>query len=350
VATTSSDARLVRLDLDDARWRDFVEGAPGALPFHRPSWPLFLAECYGFPAFALALAHDDGRIDAGVPVLEVHRPFAGRRWVCLPFTDVCQPLGGDDSIARLVTAANAERSRTGVKELEVRAAVEAPGFVTSEVATRHVLRLGDDPDEMFRGFRSSTRQGIRAAERESVRVETATSREGLTEVFYDLHAATRRRLGVPVQGRRFFELLWDRVLEPGGGSVLVASVGNEPIAAAVFLAAGDTVIYKFGASDADAWRLRPNNALFWTAIRDACADGRRYLDFGRSDHESEGLRRFKSSWGAEEIPLVYSSTRPTAVAHTGPPGRLGRAASFVIRRSPPVVCRVIGRAFYRYAA
>jgi lipid II:glycine glycyltransferase (peptidoglycan interpeptide bridge formation enzyme) len=183
-----------------------------------------------------------------------------------------------------------------------------------------------------------------------VRVETATSREGLTEVFYDLHAATRRRLGVPVQGRRFFELLWDRVLEPGGGSVLVASVGNEPIAAAVFLAAGDTVIYKFGASDADAWRLRPNNALFWTAIRDACADGRRYLDFGRSDHESEGLRRFKSSWGAEEIPLVYSSTRPTAVAHTGLPGRLGRAASFVIRRSPPVVCRVIGRAFYRYAA
>jgi CelD/BcsL family acetyltransferase involved in cellulose biosynthesis len=132
--------------------------------------------------------------------------------------------------------------------------------------------------------------------------------------------------------------------------VLVASVGNEPIAAAVFLAAGDTVIYKFGASDADAWRLRPNNALFWTAIRDACADGRRYLDFGRSDHESEGLRRFKSSWGAEELPLVYSSTRPTAVAHTGLPGRLGRAASFVIRRSPPVVCRVIGRAFYRYAA
>ena len=349
MATTSRDARLVRLELTDARWRALVDAADGALPFHDPAWPAFLAECYGFPAFALALTDERGDAVAGLPLLEVRRPLGPRRWLCLPFTDLCGPLGPADAIPSLVAAVDAERQARGVKELAVRDAVAAPELIPAEVAVRHVLELSDDPDEAFRAFRSSVRQGIRVAERGGVTVERATSREALTHTFYDLHVATRRRLGVPVQGRRFFELLWDRVLAPGGGSVLVASVERRPIAAAVFLAAGETVVYKFGASEADAWNARPNHALFWAAIRQACEEGRRLLDFGRSDFESEGLRRFKASWGAEEQPLVYSTTHPAPAPHAEP-GTLGRAASYVIRRSPPIVCRAVGRAFYRYAA
>lgn len=347
--TAPREIRLDRLELDDARWRALVDEAPGALPFHEPAWSSFLAECYGFRAFALVLAGEDGRAVAGLPIVDVPRPFGGRRWICLPFTDVCVPLGAPDALSALIAAADAERSAAGAAELEIRSAVETPLLFQTTVATRHVLDLPSDPNEALMGFRPSTRQALKVAEREGVRVETAASREALTHVFYDLHVATRRRLGVPVQSRRFFELLWDRVLAPGGGFVLVAALDGRPVAAAVFLAFRDTVVYKFGASDAGAWRVRPNNALFWTAIRQACEEGRRQLDFGRSDHASEGLRRFKASWGAVEQPLVYSSTRPPKaqdLAH----GTLARAASFAIRRSPPLVCRALGRAFYRYAA
>jgi CelD/BcsL family acetyltransferase involved in cellulose biosynthesis len=101
-----------------------------------------------------------------------------------------------------------------------------------------------------------------------------------------------------LQRRRFFELLWDRVLAPGGGYVLVAELQGEPIAAAVFLVDERTTIYKYGASDQRHLKTRPNHALFWEAITDACARGHRRFDFGRSDFGGEGLRRFKSSWGA----------------------------------------------------
>jgi CelD/BcsL family acetyltransferase involved in cellulose biosynthesis len=289
---------------------------------------------------------------AGLPVLEVRRPFASRRWICLPFTDVCGPLGSGAAVSDLLEAVAHERLSAGVREIEIRDDVTGGGLSSIPVATRHVLELPTDPNEAFRRFRSSTRQGIRAAERAGVEVETASSRDALTHTFYGLHVATRRRLGVPVQSRRFFELLWDRVLEPGGGSVLIASAGGRAVAAMVVLVSPGTVVYKFGASDAGAWSLRPNHALFWAAIREACTSQDRKFDFGRSDFASEGLRRFKASWGAVERPLVYSTTRAATAGAPGgvEDGPLGRAAAAVIRHSPPIVCRAIGRALYRYAA
>ena len=72
------------------------------------------------------------------------------------------------------------------------------------------------------------------------------------------------------------------------------------------------------------------------------------LDFGRSDLHSTGLRQFKSSWGANEVPLVYS--RLGAARGAAGDDRLGSALGFVIRRSPRLVCRFAGELLYRYAA
>jgi hypothetical protein len=66
---------------------------------------------------------------------------------------------------------------------------------------------------------------------------------------------------VPVQPRRFFELLWRLVLEPGLGFLLLAHAGARPVAGAVFLRGSRCLTYKYGASDASAWPLRPNHAV-----------------------------------------------------------------------------------------
>ena len=57
------------------------------------------------------------------------------------------------------------------------------------------------------------------------------------------------------------------------------------------------MIYKFGASDHNAWPQRPNHALFWSAIRWACDNNLSLYDFGRANLDNEGLRTFKSNWG-----------------------------------------------------
>ena len=45
--------------------------------------------------------------------------------------------------------------------------------------------------------------------------------------------------------------------------------------------------------------LRPNDAIQWHAIQDACAKGFRYYDLGEVTGNNHGLAQFKSSWGGE---------------------------------------------------
>jgi CelD/BcsL family acetyltransferase involved in cellulose biosynthesis len=108
------------------------------------------------------------------------------------------------------------------------------------------------------------------------------------------------------------------------------------------------VIYKFGASDASSWSLRPNHLLFWHAIRAACEQGRRWFDFGRTDIGQEGLRNFKLSWGAVEEPLVYETLGGKPGSARLAEGMAVRMLRPVIRHSPLLLCRAFGETLYRY--
>jgi CelD/BcsL family acetyltransferase involved in cellulose biosynthesis len=143
-------------------------------------------------------------------------------------------------------------------------------------------------------------------------------------------------------------MLWERILEPGLGFCLLASAGGSPTAAIVLLTANGRMTYKYAASETRFLGLRPNHLLISEAISWGCQNGFRELDFGRSDLDNAGLRSFKSSWGATEEPLVYSSIgeAPRAV-------RRARAAAVLgpfIRHSPKAVCRLTGELLYKYSA
>jgi Acetyltransferase (GNAT) domain len=331
-----------RLALDDPRWAAFVSSRPEATPFHQPAWAVFLSEAYNFDAFAIALERNDTLTD-GIPVLEVRTLLGRRRWVSLPFTDECGPLG--EAVAELTAAVDTARRSAGIGSHEVRASV--PAGIAHPYAVSHSLTLGDDLESLMRSYRASVRQGIRVAAREGVVVRQATKQD-LTHTFYGLHVATRRRLGVPVQRRRYFELLWDRVLASGNGFALIAEREGVALAAAVFLQSNGVVLYKYGASDARHWRLRANNALFHEAISRAVAGGARVFDWGRTDFDDEGLRRFKASWGSSEQELVYTTLGVESPATVGG-GRAAALSRAVIRRSPSAVGRLAGALLYRYA-
>jgi hypothetical protein len=166
------------------------------------------------------------------------------------------------------------------------------------------------------------------------------------DAFYALHLLTRRRLGVPVQPKRFFRMLHERVIAPGLGFVVLARHKSRPVAAAIVLDHKHTLTYKFGASDPSTRELRPNHAVFWSMMAWGISNGRRFLDMGRSDVDNTGLRQFKSSWGATEVPLVYSFVGEAPREGAGP-ARLLRP---IIRSTPPTICRLIGETLYRYSA
>jgi CelD/BcsL family acetyltransferase involved in cellulose biosynthesis len=345
-APNEAEPTLARLSVDDPNWERFASTCPDATPFHHPAWASLLAETYGFPGFALALK-DAAGIVAGAPFLEVRTVTRRRRWMSLPFTDECPILsGGPDGKDRFLGALSGASEQLGApSRLDLRTFAAATGWQSSAGAVIHELELSKDAESVKRGFsKSQVVRNIKRAEREGVSAREAQSAADL-DVFYSLHLRTRRRQGVPIQPRRFFDLLWTRLVERGLGSILIAEAEGRPLAAALFLSWNGTTIYKFGASDPDSWKLRPNHPLFWLAIQEACARGDHRFDFGRTDLDNPGLRDFKSRWGAVERPLVYSTTIPG----TGG-GAARRAMAAAIRRGPAWLCRGLGEALYRYSA
>jgi len=334
------------LELDDPKWSKFVQAAPDALPFHQPAWAKLLADCYGYRAFALTVTNGAG-ITAGLPVVEAPTLLGRKRWVSLPFTDHCAPLTNAGE-PYLTHALDDARRAAGISQFEVRAPLTGRDTYAAGAGLLHLLDLAPDPTAVFRGFKSRVRHDVRTAERSGVAVRRGETAADLTHTFYRLQLLTRRRQGVPIQPRRFFELLWQRVLEPGGGSVLLASVGGETVGGAVFLHENGTMIYKYGASEPSGLALHPNHALLWSAIRWACENGYRTFDFGRTDVGHKGLRLFKRGWGTREENLVYATVADEPLGRSA--GHFGKVAKSVIQASPVWVCRGAGELLYRYAA
>jgi CelD/BcsL family acetyltransferase involved in cellulose biosynthesis len=318
------------------------------LAFHHPSCGALLADCYGYRSFALVVCDESERIVGGMPVLDVSRRFGRRRWVSLAFTDYCPLLVQSGTEATVVQEIVAAATTLRVDALEVRGALPAGERVhTSAHAVRHTLELSNDPDDVARGISKHHRRNIRRAEQSNLTFRYGTSTQDMG-IFYRLHLLTRQRLGVPVQPWHFFESLALMLQREHLGFVMVAYHDESPVAAAVFMTWRDVMIYKYGASDPGFWEHRPNNLLFWQAIRWGCEHGFRLFDWGRTDTDNQGLREFKSGWGAREEPLAYSviADRPPLQAT----GRIAPAMATVIRRSPTWVCRAMGEVLYRYAA
>jgi len=338
------------LDINNEAWSRFVAAQPMATCFHEPEWARAVADSYRYRAFVVVQRAQAGDIVSGLPLMEVRRPSGRRRWVSLPFSDECSPLAATGRLAEtVVREADLLRQEQGVAELQIRTDL-GPGVGSAElVAVTHTATLngaGEGPPAPLRP-RASVRRHVATARRSGVHVRFAETSDDLLRTYYRLHLQTRRRQGVPVQPRRYFQLLWDRMVLPGRGFVLLAEVDGRPVAGAVYLIGGTTVTYKYGASDPGSWALRPNHAVMWTAMTWASDHGYTSFDFGRTDLENLGLRQFKESWGAVERPLSYTTFSGHVDYHRA--RVVTRALSPVIRHCPAFVCRGLGEVLYRYA-
>jgi hypothetical protein len=232
------------------------------------------------------------------------------------------------------------------RELEVRSALpQARHYHPVTVGYLHALALPQDPAMLHpnKSHRNLRNQAVR----NGVRVTQGSTRQDVA-AFYRVHTLTRRRHGVPVQPRRFFDLLWNRVLAPGHGFVAIATLDGEVQSAAVFLVHNGTLVNKYHGSDPRLPEKRAGYLLDWEMMVAGCTAGCHTLDLGRSDPDAAGLRLYKSLWGAAETPLIYThvSRIPPAAHHGSSVGGLSRQ---IIRRSPPWVCRALGEVFYRWA-
>lgn len=342
-----TESRL--LNSSNEQWLRFVTSDPASNIFHHPAWLDLLAECYGYRPFIIVLCDPDGLIRTGLPIMEVNSFLTGRRWVSLPFSDHCMPVKGDnDNLHQLADELVWNFKACMQPKIELRTELlPHPAFRTYSNYVLHTLELGTDVDSLLSQVHSMHRRNIKVAKKKGVFVEWGNGREHI-EKYYHLHLCTRRRQGMPVQPKRFFDLLNTLIFNKGLGYVLLAYKQDECIAGAVFLHWQRTLTYKYGASNILGRDLRANNLLMWTGIQWGCENGFIELDMGRSSATNSGLRTYKNRWGAREVPLVYSVLPNELPDSKG--DRLTAVMQTIIRHSPAWVCKITGKLLYRHVA
>ncbi len=295
--------------LTDPRWPVLLAARGGGL-FHSAPWLASLADTYGLRPQAVLLTDEAGCPQAGIPFCVVD-DLLGERIVSLPFSDHCEPLVGSDAqwSAALAVLASAGLP-VAFRWLDQDRQSADGRWTTTKRARWQGLAIGPDVEALWDRMAPPARRAVRKAARAGVEVRGADDGSVLP-AFTRLHVSLRKRkYRLLAQPHEFFAALRRRFAAIDGWFPLAAWYGGRIVAVTIYLRWGDTLYYKFNASDFDALAERPNDALLWEGIRLAQRLGCRQLDLGASDDDQPGLIRFKRHYGADEREIRFVRYEP----------------------------------------
>jgi CelD/BcsL family acetyltransferase involved in cellulose biosynthesis len=168
-----------------------------------------------------------------------------------------------------------------------------------------------------------------------------------------LHVLLRKnKYGLLAQPIELFERIWQEFSENDGIVTLLARVDGDIVAGAVFLIWKDVLYYKFGASLAESLRLRPNDAVAWTALKWASERNLRMLDWGLSDLNPPGLVGYKRKWANEERRIITVRSAGWEEAQNRESGHLLEELTHLLTGGdvPDHITERAGALLYRYFA
>jgi len=349
---------VTKLEVIDPRaapaWEEFVASRPDATAFHTTAWASALADTYPYQPRYYVAFDDAGKIIAGIPTMLVRSRLTGTRIIGLPFSDFCAPLLQDDAVsARLVDALREDAERERCRYVELRGdggcAPLEKGFQRVSDFVQHEIDLDRPIAVIQASLHRSARRGIRKAEEEGVKVRLSSDVADLQH-FYRLHVPTRRKHGLPPTPYAFFCRLHRALIAPGHGCLLVAEFQGRIIAVDICTWHRDVIYGKFQAWDT-RFRSLGHDLLLWHEILLGKERGCVRLNLGRSSTDNEGLRSYKSKWGAEEhaLPYLYYPELQGFASEAGDSPRR-RLLSAAIRHTPSALLPRLSAILYGHFA
>ncbi|HUI90877.1 MAG TPA: GNAT family N-acetyltransferase [Chitinivibrionales bacterium] len=299
------------LSLDDAaamaQWDSFVKSHAEGTPYHLSGWMKTIAATYGFKPLLYAAKDAADEVAAVLPFFIIKNIMNGKRSVSLPFSDYGGQLLGEACKNEDVFSGICNKNPNLFKQVELRGGLPfSTSFVSNACYTRHVLDLQRDVETVYKNINKRTIQySIRKAEKAGVTVTERRDAAGMEE-FVRLNSLTRKKHGVPSQPRKWFDHLVEKIIVRGDGFILLAALDSRIIGASIFLICGNSLHYKYNASDPSILHtVSPNHLITWTGIKWGIEHGFRRLDFGRTSSDNEGLMRYKEMWGTQAIAIPY---------------------------------------------
>jgi Acetyltransferase (GNAT) domain len=344
-SSSENEARIKIVPLRRVRhrWEEFIESNPCARLYHRIAWTEALRRAYGFRICAATLECDE-KITAGCILAQSNIPFVSR-FIGLPFSDSCAPLSANDgdmqNLLAGLTRAPEVRGR-----IEVRG-IEAPApWQTTNYFRQWSLDLMRPFSEIQRALDRNFRRQVRRAVAHGFRIDSGDS-EHMLGRFYRLQLETRRRLGVPPQPLRFFELVRQEFARNSDFEVWLVSCDGVDHAGVVVLRDGPRIYAKWSARSSHS--SDGASHMVFLSILEHYAEKAVALDLGRTDVSNLGLVRFKSEMGAVPSNLPYSYYPVLRrSANSESPDRSMIWLEHLWRRLPLAVTRAIGAAAYGF--
>lgn len=194
---------------------------------------------------------------------------------------------------------------------------EAPLHIHPEITWQ--LDVTPSEEELLKGMRKNTRNLIRKAQREGVKIVKSTEENALSS-FYELYMETVNR-------HQFAPFSWEylkKELEtflPDKVLVLIGEYKGKPLASAMVVYWQGRGFYHQGASVSS--KLPVSYLLQWEAIRELKKrEGKIYNFWGiapeeDSNHPWAGLTWFKKGFGGEKREYVRTQDMPLSLAYWG---------------------------------
>lgn len=317
--------------------------------FHSSEWSKILTDTYHYKPVYFSLIRDN-RICSIVPAMEIKSKLTGKRLVSLPFSDFCEPLFNSIEESEILKEKIFEYCENNhLKFMEFRTSETRFPFETGQFRTdlRHILNLVPDENELKKNFSDNTKRNIKSAIKEGIIIKEENS-EAALKTFYKLQCITRKKHGLPPQPESFFDNIYKHILSQNKGTMFFAYLNGKPIASLMFFTFGEKVLYKFGASLIQNLPKGANHLLMWEAIKKYSLLGFKEFDFGRTETNHEGLRRYKLGFGADEMIIYTTRYDIRTKSFVQPETRTTGIHNKIFGKLPLPVLKVIGNTFYKY--
>jgi serine/alanine adding enzyme len=340
--------------ITDKRWDAFITNHPESTIFHHSAWARVLIDIYQCCPAYYVLENGHGEISAAAPFMWLKSPITGKRLICLPQSELCFPLAyREEDLGELMTGIRDELNGDRSSYMEIRGwgrlgnpnqfnLKEHSYFLT------HVINLDSDLQNIRAKMDRNGRYNLRYAEKKPIAVRMGQDEHDLRE-FYRLTTITRKRHNLLPQPYRFFKSIYDNLIIPGHGYLLIAELMGKVAAANMYFCFKDTVFHEFNAQDPNYFEYRPNYLLVWKAIERACQESYRYYNFGRTHRENQPLSAFKKHWGSEETTLTYCYYPDVHGTSTiSQSSNIYRAYTTINKLMPPFLLKFAGEFIFRH--
>ncbi len=337
-------------NLEDEKILSFILSDDRSTIYHHPAWLKAIENSFGYKGYYLLLLDKNEKLQGLFPFVHIKNFFVGNKIISLPFSTYCDPLIDNEHLDELIHFLR-KNFHDNIK-IDLRVKNNYSDFLTDFSKTSdyctHILKLSDNIDDTFNSFHpTSVRASIRRAEKNKLKIVWDNSERHL-KMFYELEFILRKNLMLPAIPYNFFSNVFKELSKYNLVGLPLVYYEDLPVAAGFILNFRDTYYLEYTASNKNYFGLYPNHKLFFEVIKKAFENRYRFVDFGRSEIDNEGLIKFKEKWGTKKQLILHYYYPPQKVSGSPDRKSIKKFVRGINSILPDSILKIEGNIFYKY--